>query len=208
MRHGDKVNNLGRTKAHRKALLMNLTNSLIEHKRITTTLAKAKALRVYVEPIITKSKNDTVHNRRLVFSKLQSKEAVHELFGTISDKVAQRPGGYTRIIKLQARRSDAAEMALIELVDFNEIYSKDVAAPKAKRTRRRGGGAKKATADQAQDVQETVEETTNLEEGNTPQIDNANEGGTEIENNNEEPTVNEETPDVDSKDEDSKEEGK
>ncbi len=145
MRHGDKINNLGRTTAHRKALLSNLACQLIEHKRINTTLAKAKVLRTYVEPLITKSKKDTVANRRLVFSKLQDKEAIKELFGAISDKVASRPGGYTRIIKLQARMGDAADMAMIELVDFNTIYTKDAKATTAKKTRRSRGGAAKAT---------------------------------------------------------------
>src|SRR5690606_13885347 len=123
MRHGDKVNNLGRTTAHRKALLNNLAAQLIQHKRITTTLAKAKALRVFVEPLITRSKNDTTHNRRIVFSHLQNKESIKELFSVVSEKVADRPGGYTRIIKLAPRMGDAAEMALIELVDFNTTYN-------------------------------------------------------------------------------------
>ncbi|HLU51133.1 MAG TPA: 50S ribosomal protein L17 [Flavobacteriaceae bacterium] len=145
MRHGDKINNLGRTTAHRKALLSNLACQLIEHKRINTTLAKAKSLRTYVEPLITKAKNDTVHNRRLVFSKLQDKEAIKELFGAVSNKVADRPGGYTRIIKLQARMGDAADMAMIELVDFNTIYQKDTKAGAAKKTRRSRGSAKAKT---------------------------------------------------------------
>lgn len=145
MRHGDKVNNLGRKKAHRIALLQNLTTQLIRHKRITTTLAKAKALRVYAEPIINRSKNDTMHNRRVVFSHLQDKEAIKELFGIISDKIADRPGGYTRIIKLPRRLSDAADMAMIELVDFNELYKKD-SDTGAKKTRRSRRGGKKATA--------------------------------------------------------------
>lgn len=146
MRHGNKVNNLGRKKAHRHALLRNLANQLVEHKRITTTLAKAKALRVFAEPLITRSKKDTMHNRRVVFSYLQDKESVKELFGVIGDKVANRPGGYTRIIKLPRRMGDNADMAMIELVDFNEIYKKD-AQDGAKKTRRsrRGGSAKKAT---------------------------------------------------------------
>ncbi|GAO43509.1 50S ribosomal protein L17 [Flavihumibacter petaseus] len=147
MRHGDKVNNLGRKKAHREALMANLTISLIEHKRIVTTLAKAKALRVFVEPLITKAKSNDTHNRRVVFSYLQNKEAVTELFSTIAEKVAGRPGGYTRIIKLGARVGDNAEQALIELVDFNEVYGKETAAKAepAKRTRR-SGSAKKAAA--------------------------------------------------------------
>ena len=136
MRHGDKVNNLGRKTAHRKAMLSNMTCSLIEHKRIITTLAKAKALRVYAEPIITRSKEDSMHNRRMVFSHLQSKEAIKELFGVIGDKVANRPGGYTRIIKLPRRIGDAADVAMIELVDFNEIYNVDDKSGPSKKTRR------------------------------------------------------------------------
>ncbi len=157
MRHGDKVNNLGRKKAHRKALLMNLTRQLIEHKRIITTLAKAKALRVHAEPIITRSKNDSMHNRRVVFSHLQDKEAVHELFTVIGDKVASRPGGYTRIIKMPRRQGDAADMAMIELVDFNELYTTGTKSDAAKKTRRsrRGGTTKKATETK---VEEQVEE--------------------------------------------------
>ena len=148
MRHGDKIKNLSRTASHRAALMANLTSQIIEHKRITTTLAKAKALRVYAEPIITRSKKDTMHNRRIVFSHLQDKEAIKELFGVIGDKVADRPGGYTRIIKLPRRVGDASDMAMIELVDFNEIYGKDAEAAAAKKTRRssrRSSGAKKAT---------------------------------------------------------------
>jgi large subunit ribosomal protein L17 len=147
MRHGDKVNNLGRKKAHRDALLSNLTCQLIQYKRIVTTLAKAKALRVYAEPLITKAKENTTHQRRIVFSYLQDKEAIKELFGTVSEKVAGRPGGYTRIIKLGARPGDNAEQAMIELVDFNEVYGKgkDEKKEGAKRTRRAGGAKKKAT---------------------------------------------------------------
>src|ERR671912_780537 len=141
MRHGDKINNLGRKKAHREALLSNLTCQLIQHKRIVTTLAKAKALRVYAEPLITKAKENTTHQRRVVFSYLQDKEAIKELFGTVSEKIAGRPGGYTRIIKLGARVGDNAETAMIELVDFNEIYGKGKGEAKtgAKKTRRAGG---------------------------------------------------------------------
>ncbi len=148
MRHGDKINNLGRTKAHREAMLANMAISLITHKRIVTTLAKAKALRTYVEPLITKSKQNTTHQRRLVFSHLQDKEAIKELFDVISAKIAGRPGGYTRIIKLGARPGDNAEQALIELVDFNEVYGKaaDAKAEPAKRTRRAGGRKKADTA--------------------------------------------------------------
>jgi large subunit ribosomal protein L17 len=148
MRHGDKVNNLSRTKAHREALLSNLACQLIEHKRIVTTVAKAKALRVYVEPLITRGKSNTTHDRRVVFSYLQDKEAIKELFGAIAEKVGGRPGGYTRIIKLGARPGDNAETALIELVDFNEIYGKGKGETKtaAKKTRRSGGAKKKTEA--------------------------------------------------------------
>ncbi|RPD44789.1 50S ribosomal protein L17 [Paracnuella aquatica] len=158
MRHGDKVNNLGRKKAHREALLSNLAIQLIAHKRIVTTLAKAKALRTYVEPLITKSKQNTTHQRRVVFSYLQNKEAIKELFDVISEKIAGRPGGYTRILKLGIRPGDNAEQALIELVDFNEIYGKaaEAKAEPAKRTRRAGGSRKKAdTAAEAATPEQT-----------------------------------------------------
>ena len=149
MRHGDKINNLGRKTAHRHALLMNLAIALIENKRIFTTLAKAKALRLYVEPLITKSKQDTTHSRRTAFSYLRSKEAVSTLFGDIATKVAERNGGYTRIIKTGNRQGDAAEMAMIELVDFNEIYTngkKGSTTAKTKTTRRSRGAKKAAPA--------------------------------------------------------------
>lgn len=144
MRHGDKNNNLGRKKAHREALLSNLTCQLIQYKRIVTTLAKAKVLRQYAEPLITKAKENTTHQRRIVFSYLQDKEAIKELFDVISAKVAGRPGGYTRIIKLGTRPGDAAEQAMIELVDYNEIYGKgrEEGREGAKRTRRAGGRRK------------------------------------------------------------------
>jgi large subunit ribosomal protein L17 len=145
MRHGKKVNHLSRTDSHRRAMLANMASSLILHKRITTTLAKAKALRVYVEPIITKSKDDTTHSRRTVFSYLQNKEVVSILFRDIAAKVANRPGGYTRILKMGNRLGDNASMALIELVDYNEVYSGgDSAAVEKKTTRRRGSKAKKS----------------------------------------------------------------
>jgi len=153
MRHGNKNNNLSRTASHRKALLMNLGCQLITYKKITTTLAKAKVLRTYIEPIITKTKATgtkelIMHNHRIVFSYLNDKAAVHELFTVVAPKVAARPGGYTRIIKLGARIGDNAEMALIELVDFNEIYGKgiDKATEPARKTRRAGGSKKKATS--------------------------------------------------------------
>ena len=150
MRHGKKHNHLGRTTSHRKAMLANMASSLIKHKRISTTLAKAKALRVYVEPLITKSKNDTTHSRRTVFAYLQDKETVTELFRDVAAKVANRPGGYTRIIKLNNRLGDNAEMALIELVDYNEVYGKDTAAEEKKTTRRGRSKAKKADAPAAE----------------------------------------------------------
>ncbi len=146
MRHGDKVNNLGRKSAHRKALLANLACSLIEHKRIFTTTAKAKALRIYVEPLITKSKEDTTHSRRMAFSYLKNKEAVSALFKDVAVKVADRKGGYTRIIKTGTRPGDASDMAMIELVDFNELYSnKSTATTEKKAKTTRGGRTKKVT---------------------------------------------------------------
>lgn len=146
MRHGKKVNHLGRTDSHRKAMLANMASSLILHKRITTTLAKAKALRVYVEPLLTKAKNDTTHSRRTVFSYLQDKETVTILFREVAEKIANRPGGYTRIIKMENRLGDNAEMALIELVDYNTVYGKEAAKTEKKATRRRGGSAAKGKA--------------------------------------------------------------
>ena len=142
MRHGKKFNHLGRTADHRQAMLANMAISLIMHKRITTTLAKAKALKTYVEPLITRAKDDSTNSRRVVFRYLQNKEALKELYGVVAEKIADRPGGYTRVIKLGSRLGDGADMAFIELVDFDENMAK---APKAaKRTRR--GGKKKAEA--------------------------------------------------------------
>jgi large subunit ribosomal protein L17 len=163
MRHGDKIKNLGRTNSHRKALLSNLACELIAHKRIVTTLAKAKALRVYVEPLITKGKENTTHQRRIVFSYLQDKEAINELFSTIAEKVAGRPGGYTRVIKLGTRQGDNAETALIELVDFNDIYGKGKGEVKeaAKKTRRGRTTAKKSTSKKEETTAEAP--TTNEE---------------------------------------------
>jgi large subunit ribosomal protein L17 len=181
MRHGKKLNHLGRTNSHRKAMMSNMATSLILHKRITTTLAKAKALRGYVEPILTKSKNDTTHSRRTVFSYLQDKDAVSILFRDIAEKIATRPGGYTRIIKLENRLGDNAEMAIIELVDYNTVYGADNAQTAKKTTRRRGGSAKAKTAPVAQDsaapaaevVEEPVAEAPVAEEttGETPGIE-------------------------------------
>jgi large subunit ribosomal protein L17 len=160
MRHGKKLNHLGRTNSHRKAMMSNMATSLILHKRITTTLAKAKALRGYVEPILTKSKNDTTHSRRTVFSYLQDKDAVSILFRDIAEKIASRPGGYTRIIKLENRLGDNAEMAIIELVDYNTVYGADNAQTAKKTTRRRGGSAKAKTAPVGQDSAAPAAEVT------------------------------------------------
>ena len=155
MRHNKKFNHLSRKSAHRAAMLSNMAASLIMHKRITTTLQKAKALRVYVEPLITKSKDDTTASRRVVFSYLQNKFAVTELFGVVANKVADRPGGYTRIIKLGKRASDDADMAFIELVDFDENMAK---AEKKTRTRRSRKSAPKAEAAPAEEVAEAPAE--------------------------------------------------
>ena len=145
MRHGKKFNHLGRTASHRKALLSNMACSLIEHKRINTTVAKAKALRVYIEPLLTKSKEDTTHNRRIVFSYLQNKEAVTELFRTVAPKIAERNGGYCRIIKTGFRLGDGADTAMIELVDFNELYSAKSDAKKTTRRSRRSSSKKETS---------------------------------------------------------------
>ncbi len=148
MRHGKKFNHLGRTAAHRGAMLSNMATSLILNKRINTTVAKAKALRKYIEPIITKSKDDTTHSRRLVFADLQNKESVTELFSTVAEKVATRPGGYTRIIKTGIRQGDNAEMCMMELVDFNELLltASDTGKAKTRRSRRGSGAAKNSEA--------------------------------------------------------------
>jgi large subunit ribosomal protein L17 len=146
MRHGKKNNHLGRTTPHRKSMLSNMANSLILSKRIVTTVAKAKELRKYIEPLLTKSKEDTTHNRRVLFSYLKSKESIKTLFGEVSEKIANRPGGYTRIIKLGTRQGDAAETALIELVDYNEILLSSTADAPAKAKRTRRAGSKKSDA--------------------------------------------------------------
>ena len=154
MRHGKKINHLGRQTAHRKSMLANMACSLIEHKRINTTVAKAKALKQFVEPMITKSKEDTTHNRRIVMSRLRQKSAVAELFRDVAAKVADRPGGYTRIIKLGTRLGDNADMAMIELVDFNELYN--ASKTPAKKTTRRSR-AKKSDAPVAETNKETAQ---------------------------------------------------
>ncbi|MFK7972733.1 MAG: 50S ribosomal protein L17 [Bacteroidia bacterium] len=179
MRHGKKFNHLGRKTAHRKAMLANMASSLIIHKRIRTTVAKAKALRKFIEPLVTKSKNDTTHNRRVVFSYLRDKEAMKELFGPVASAVANRPGGYTRILKIGNRAGDNAEMAMMEFVDFNELAPGKVGGEGSGKSRRRRRGKKKATgaaestaaaatteapsvmekvADVASDVKEAVED--------------------------------------------------
>jgi len=145
MRHNKKFNHLGRTTSHRKAMLSNMASSLIQHKRIATTLAKAKALQVYVEPLLTKSKDDSTHSRRTVFSHLQNKEVVTELFQNVSVKIADRPGGYTRILRTGFRQGDNAEMCIIELVDYNDNMLKEKVAKKAARTRRAGTAKKTET---------------------------------------------------------------
>lgn len=164
MRHGKKYNHLGRKSAHRKALMRNMSISLIEHKRIKTTLAKAKALRQYIEPLVTKAKNDSMHNRRVVFSYLQDKEAIKELFGTVVAKIGDRPGGYVRVIRLGFRRSDGSEMAIIEFVDFNETYSgaaTDTTKKKRRRRRKGGDNAAETTADATETAEDVAEETEN-----------------------------------------------
>jgi large subunit ribosomal protein L17 len=163
MRHGKKINHLGRTASHRDAMLSNMASSLILHKRINTTVAKAKALRKYVEPLLTKSKTDSTHSRRIVFSQLQNKFAVTELFRDVAGKIADRPGGYTRIIRIGYRPGDAADMCMMELVDYNTIYTTDKApAKKAKTTRRRGAKKAKATAAPAEvaETNDTAAEAT------------------------------------------------
>ena len=163
MRHGNKLNHLGRKSAHRKAMLSNMACSLIEHKRISTTIAKAKALRVYVEPLLTKSKTDSTHSRRIVFSYLQSKEIVSELFRDVAPKIATRNGGYTRIIRLGYRLGDNAEMCMIELVDFNEIYTNEAVKKTTRRSRRGGSTSTGAvTTDFVADAEVVVEESTTV----------------------------------------------
>ena len=177
MRHGKKINHLSRKTAHRSAMLSNMACSLIEHKRINTTLAKAKALRKYVEPLITKSKQDTTHNRRVVFRYLKDKDASSVLFRDIAPKINNRPGGYTRIIKLNNRLGDNAEMAMIELVDFNELLTKNQTTKK--KSRRRGGKkSSKATTKVPENIEEAViveEKPTKLEEikSGKPEINKA-----------------------------------
>ena len=165
MRHGKKVNHLGRTSSHRSAMLSNMASSLILHKRISTTVAKAKALRKYVEPLITKAKDDSTHSRRMVFSYLQDKTAVTELFREISQKVGDRPGGYTRILRTGFRVGDAAEMCIIELVDYNDNYTQNKGGKRAKaKTTRRGRGKGKSETPVIEEVKELKEEVTEITE--------------------------------------------
>jgi large subunit ribosomal protein L17 len=164
MRHNKKFNHLGRTSSHRKAMLSNMAISLIQHKRIATTLAKAKALKVYVEPILTKAKDDTTHSRRTVFGYLQNKEAITELFQNISQKIANRPGGYTRILRTGFRLGDNAEMCIIELVDYNENMLKEKVAKKATRTRRSSVKKAAETADVVKEAPVVAEEKTEAAE--------------------------------------------
>ncbi len=183
MRHGKRFNHLGRTAPHRKAMLSNMASSLILHKRISTTVAKAKALRQYVEPLITKSKTDSTHNRRVVFSYLQDKESVRELFDEVSEKVSTRPGGYTRIIKTDNRLGDNAEMCIMELVDYNELLLEEK-EPKKARTRRSRRGNKssdKSTDTPAVKAKEKVEETKEVKEekATEPEAESATEAKTE-----------------------------
>lgn len=175
MRHGKKFNHLGRTASHRKAMLANMAASLIEHKRISTTVAKAKALKLYVEPLITKSKDDNTHSRRVVFSYLKNKYAVSALFRDVADKIGDRPGGYTRIIKTGNRLGDNAEMCMIELVDFNEVYDNGKSGDKGKKKRSRRSGGKKSTetaAPKAEATAEAKEETPKVEEAPAEEVKN------------------------------------
>ncbi len=169
MRHKKSFNHLGRKAAHRNAMLSNMATSLIMHKRISTTVAKAKALKSYVEPLITKSKVDSTHSRRVVFSYLQSKESVSELFREVAVKVANRPGGYTRILKTGTRQGDNAEMCIIELVDYNESYTQGKGGAKKTTRRRRSGGKKKTTAET--NVEQTVAETTENQEAKAEKVE-------------------------------------
>ena len=181
MRHGKKFNHLGRTADHRRAMLANMAISLIMHKRITTTLAKAKALKKYVEPLITRSKDDSTNSRRVVFSYLQNKEALKELFGVIAQKVGDRPGGYTRVIKLGARQGDGADIAFIELVDFDENMAKTPKAEKKTRRSRKSAAAKaEAPAEEAPKAAEApAEEAPKAEEASAAEAPAAEEAKAE-----------------------------
>ncbi len=168
MRHGNKINNLSRTASHRKAMLANMSSSLIKHKRITTTVAKAKALKKYLEPLVTKAKNDTTHSRRVVFSYLQDKQSVSMLFDEVARKIGDRPGGYTRIIKMAPRLGDNAEMCMMEFVDFNGLLLKEAKPAKSKRSRR---GSKKSTEGAATSSENVTEEVSTTEKDDaTPDV--------------------------------------
>jgi large subunit ribosomal protein L17 len=216
MRHGKKVNHLSRTDSHRRAMLANMASSLILHKRITTTLAKAKALRVYVEPIITRSKDDSTHSRRTVFSYLQNKEVVSILFRDIATKVADRPGGYTRILKMGNRLGDNASMALIELVDYNEVYTSGDSVAEKKTTRRRGSKSKKAddapaavakAAPQAEIEEEVVEASVSEEvQAEEVQVEEVQVEEVQAEETQTEAPASEETSSEDTQAEEKKEE--
>jgi large subunit ribosomal protein L17 len=204
MRHGKKVNKLSRKSAHRQAMLANMASSLIMHKRINTTLAKGKALRVYVEPLITKSKNDSTHSRRVVFSYLQNKEAVSELFREVSVKIAERPGGYTRVLKTGTRLGDNAEMCMIELVDYNEnlLGTREDTKTKTSR-RRRGSGKKKAETTSKPDEDKTAARKTEVTK-DKPEVSRATETLAE-EDKKETPVAEAETPEEIQKQEDTSE---
>ena len=205
MRHGKKINHLSRKTAHRGAMLANMACSLIEHKRINTTLAKAKALRKYVEPLITKSKEDTTHNRRVVFSYLKNKEASSTLFRDVAPKINDRPGGYTRIIKLNNRLGDNAEMAMIELVDFNELLVKgDV---KKKKSRRRGGKKSAANTNseniKSEDIKDTSSDLDVIEDAVVVEENTSEEVTIESKNKKEEVVAKDDTSSVNENDEES-----
>jgi large subunit ribosomal protein L17 len=210
MRHGKKNNHLSRKKGHRKSLLSNMACSLIEHKNISTTLAKAKALRVYVEPLLTKSKTDSTHSRRTVFSYLQNKEAVSELFRDVAPKIATRNGGYTRIIRTGYRLGDNAEMCMIELVDFNEVYTKEE-TKKTTRRSRRGGKKSSEEVAEAPAVEAATEETPTVEAAaeEAPEAEAATEEAPVAEAATEEAPATEDAPEADATkaDEDSSSEG-
>ncbi len=215
MRHNKKFNHLGRKSAHRKAMLANMASSLIVHKRISTTLAKAKALRMYVEPLITKAKSDTTHSRRVVFSYLQDKDAVSELFREISEKIADRPGGYTRILKTGNRLGDNAEMCIIELVDYNEamLAAKEEAAKPKRRRSRRGGGSGKTEAPAAETKKEAPKakaEDVKVVEDVTPVEETVEEAApeTEVAEGTAEETKEEDAPEESTGEADSDEEKK
>ncbi|NCG30310.1 MAG: 50S ribosomal protein L17 [Bacteroidetes bacterium] len=182
MRNRNKINQLSRTSSHRSAMMANMASSLIQHKRITTTVAKAKALRGYVEPLITKSKDDTTHSRRLAFRKLKDKDAVSELFREVGPKVGDRPGGYTRIIKTGFRQGDSAEMCMMELVDFNEIYTseKKAATKKTRRSRRGTGGSEPKAENVVETAAEVVEEVVEAVEEVTESAEEVVESATEV----------------------------